>query len=199
MPERDLVELSAHVEQALADGVNLNLHAQAHARSILSELESPAADWPQFSVGLDERLYFSANHLICSGLELLEGPGREALSFKALTRGAEALEFLSTAPGDSRFSAPLEQLKAAVAYHIADHHARAYVMVERVRARGELGDWLSQMMVFLLDRDPFQLRRVTLSIFDGVETNDSHLAVWLANGQFDETHAIVNLGERSLA
>lgn len=199
MPQRDLTELSVQIEQALVDGVTLNLHAQAHARAILSELESPSAEWPEFSGGLDERLYFSANHLICSGLELLEGTGHEDLGFRALTRGAESLEFLATASRDSRFVAPSEMLKAAVAYHIADHHARAYVLVERVRQRSELADWISQMMVFLLDRNPQQLRSITLSVFDSQETNDANLATRLANGEFDETNAVVNLGERSMA
>lgn len=44
MPQRDLTELSVQIEQALVDGVTLNLHAQAHARAILSELESPSAE-----------------------------------------------------------------------------------------------------------------------------------------------------------
>src|SRR5271165_2448481 len=114
---RDLLQLSRWVEEALVDRITLNLQAQAHARGILAELGTPAADWPQFSTGLDERLYFSANYLICSGLELLEGAGYEGLGIRALVSGAESLEFLATAPNDSRFGKPLETLKAAVAYH----------------------------------------------------------------------------------
>ena len=196
---RNFPDLAARIEESLADRVLLNLHAQAHARAILSELRTPLAEQPQFTAGLDERLYLAANFLVCGGIDVLQGVGYENLSVRALTRGAESLEFLGTSATDRRFRTSSDTLKSAVAYHIAGHHARAYVLVERLRAKGSPGDWLSQIVLQLLDRNFLGLRNLTLDVFASAATNDAMLAALLERDDFDEATAISSLGERSLA
>lgn len=192
-------EFAEQLAAALRDPVRLNLHAQAHARSILIELGTPRQNWPNFTADLDRRLHAAANYLLAGGIDLIESEPHRALARDALTRGAEALEFLVAQPQDGRLAEPMELLRAATAYHIADHHARSYVISERLEARLEQLDPLARMIFFLLSRRPRNLRQATLDLFAAQQNRDDVVARQIALEEGNETVAVIALGERSLA
>lgn len=192
-------EFAEQIAAALRDPIRLNLHAQAHARSILIELGTQRHEWPNFTADLDRRLYASANHLLAGGIDLIESEPHRALARDALTRGAEALEYLVAQPQDGRLADPMELLRAATAYHIADHHARSYVICDRLEARSEQFDPLARMISFLLGRRPRSLRQTTLDLFAAQRNRDDVLARQIALEDGNETAAVIALGERSLA
>jgi hypothetical protein len=62
---------AATLRRAVAFAANAtvrNLHAQAHARSILRNLTEPSPEWPNFRSDLDERLHHAGHSLLWSGL-----------------------------------------------------------------------------------------------------------------------------------
>lgn len=198
MATRDLAQLSEKMETLLGDRVRRNLHAQAHARMILQQLGTPETEWPPFSASLDERLSYFANVAIVMALDLVDSVEHVTQARSLLTQGAEALEFLC-GTGKAKGCIPDELLKAAVAYHIAGHHARSYVLIQTATLREAESDDFSRMLVSLIRRDLAKTRDVTFDFFVGEVYSDSALAASLANGESTDDDAIANLGRRSLA
>ena len=121
---RDINAWAERWRGILADRSQGNIHAQAHAKQILHDLDTAIDDWPRFRVDLDVRLVHAAHLMLVAGLDFLDAGEHEDLATALLARGAESLEFaIATTP--SHLSSPDEVLKAAAAYHIAGHHARS--------------------------------------------------------------------------
>ena len=198
MPIRDLEQLSQSMEGLLSDEQGLNLHAQAHARSILHQLETPRTRWPHFRPKLDERLTYSANIMISRGLDLIEVPEYRALAEQIITRGAEALEFLCEV-GRIKGSLPDALLKSAIAYHIVGHHARSYVLMQKFGRLEAEGDFFSELVVALIQRDLAAARNQTFAIFDSPHFEDETVVDALVSGELADDDAIANLGRRSIA
>ncbi len=100
-----------------------NLHAQAHARSILRKLTDPSDDWPNFRADLDDRLHYVGHSLLWSGLQLLETGRRDDEVRSLLSTGAEALEFLSANPRYDSTTRIEQAVNATFGYYLAGHYA----------------------------------------------------------------------------
>jgi len=174
------------------------LHAQAHARAILIDSAAPREQWPSFSKQLDERLYYGANLLISGGLELLEGEGFADQAEKFLTRGAEAIEFLCNSIDSFKASPREELLKAALAYHIASRHARAYVLMNKLKKYPEQNNEFFELLIAIFERQLEHARSQTILLFEEEGNNDVTISTMLSNGEISPEEAVDRLGKRSL-
>lgn len=197
---RNLDQLAASLEELLDDGRLLNLQAQAHARTILSQLDTPRDEWPRFTASLDERLLYGAHLMLVRGMELVDTEGRAELSKRLLLRGAESLEFVANVP-QSRLSQFDERVNAAIAYHVAGYHARSYVMVSRLTEEEQTGvtsDALAPGILALLRRDLRDLSASCIRILANEAFQDVPIAAGLRGAEFQDDEAIAALGRRSL-
>lgn len=181
---RDIDELAERMSALLRDARLVNLHAQAHARSILAQLGTPADSYPRFRTDLDERAQYMAQMCIVHGLQLVGYPVHQELGRLLLSRGAEQLEFLA-ASTNRRLSRSDELLKAAIAYHVAGFHARAYLLMARLPP-GHVGDdpFIASLLA-LMRRD---LRLLATQVVEALATHnrsDRSLAGQLENGTLD--------------
>lgn len=174
---RDLAGLAARLQEYANTPLTTNLLRQAHARKMMIELGSVAAEWPNFSDRLDESLHFGASDLINGGVELLNTEYSD-LAKTFLFAGAEALEFLVASTETYRGSVLDEKLRSAAAYYLAGHHARAYVILEReLEDTAELGP-LEQLVALLLKQD----MRAAQQVVRGILVNESYSDPTLASG-----------------
>ena len=197
MTVRDIKELSRSMSAILSDSQGLNLHAQAHARSILHQLETPHDDWPSFRKDIDERLMYSANIMISHGIDLCGDEEHKELAEQLIIRGAEALEFICEL-GKVKASVPDELVKAAVAYHIVGHHARSYVIMQRLENKYKEGEKFTEVIKALMKKDLGLARKQTFEIFDLPVFDDNSVAEALSDGDISDDDAIANLGRRSI-
>src|SRR6266567_2139544 len=174
--------LVARLNDYAGDAESSNLHAQAHARAILQELESPKKAWPHFRGDLDERLYYGAHFQIWSALQLLDQGKSKVEAQEALLRGAEALEFLCKDPALDGGVRSEQLLKAGFAYYIAGHYARSYVLVNELPGLGaELPRPLS-LLLSVLQKHLQAARDTTLDLFSDESLSDSGIAGELEAG-----------------
>lgn len=195
---RDLSQLSQSMAGVLADPNLQNIHAQGHARAILNQLETPEEQWPAFRRDLDERLVYSANFMISYGLDLKDVPDYQVLANQLLSRGAEALEYLCDLKL-ARVSVADELLKAAVAYQIADYHARSYVLMQKLDGLQMEGDVFSGLIKALMQRDLKKTRYQSFIFFDQPDFDDASISGALYEGSLPYDDAIAHIGRRCLA
>ncbi len=198
---RDLAETALALQELLEDGALRNLQAQAHARTMLNQLGTSADDWHQFTEELDERLLYGAHVYLVRGMELIDIDSHAALGSSLLFRGAETLEFITdSARGPiSRFE---ERLNAALAYHVSGHHARSYVIADRLAEEEHTGrgpDGLATSLLALLRRDLRSLSTSCLKTLGSQTSQDQGVSKALREGALDDDDAIGNLGRRSLS
>ncbi len=198
MSGRDLKTFAKTIEQYASEDMTQNLHAQAHARAILIDSAAPRDQWPSFNPHLDERLYYGANLLISGGLELLESEGYAEQAEKFLTKGAEAIEFLCSSRDSLKASPREELLKAALAYHIAGRHARAYVLMDQLEKYPENENEYFGVLISILKRRLKRARRQTIRIFEKMGNNDETISTMLQKGEMSPEEAFDRLGKRSL-
>jgi len=196
MMARNISHWSESWTAILSDRTHENLHAQAHARQILNDLDTPVDDWPRFRRDLDDRLLHTAHLMLVAGLDFLDAGESDRLANSLLERGAESLEY-AVATRPSRMSVPDESLKAAVAYHIAGHHARSYVLSEPLVAQ-EWTDTLPRGLLALLRRDFSTLAGGLPSShrIEGLDTSDIDSA--LIRGDTTEDAALTAIGHGAL-
>src|SRR6266545_6854624 len=106
-----------------------NFVAQAHSRDILRYLRVSPEDWPAYTATLDDDLNYTAHFLLYQGLELKGGPNTSTQGDENLTLGAEILEYVHTKAGPYDPERACQIFTAALAYYIAGHFARAYVLI----------------------------------------------------------------------
>jgi hypothetical protein len=193
---RELEDQARLMRQLLQDAHYRNLHAQAHARHILDQLNTPVGEWPRFQSDLDERLIYSAHFMLVNGLDLVAERDHFDLARQLLTSGAEALEFVAgTSP--SRMSVEDELLRAAIGYHVGGHHARSYVLCNELRD-AEFSDPLAPAVLALVTRDLARLSSDVVSALSEESTSDAIVARALQEDQLDEYEGLRFLGHRSL-
>jgi len=168
----------------------LKLHAQAHARAILKELNAPEAEWPSFQKDLDIRLYYAAHCQIWKALQLLEVNHHKKQAKESLATGAEALEFLYLDSGSDPIVRDEELLKATLAYYISGHYARSYVLMkEAVDTLTNLPKRLD-LIVAILKKDLKRARLITLEAFNKNAVTDQTITDELGKGNLEDDEAI---------
>ncbi|MCA9273952.1 MAG: DEAD/DEAH box helicase [Phycisphaerales bacterium] len=193
---RDINAWAERWRGILADRSQGNIHAQAHAKQILHDLDTAIDDWPRFRVDLDVRLVHAAHLMLVAGLDFLDAGEHEDLATALLARGAESLEFaIATTP--SHLSSPDEVLKAAAAYHIAGHHARSYVLSEPLVSL-EWTDALPAGLLALLRRDFAGLASQLRGTKSLAITSAREVGVLLPEGAISEDDALTRIGHDSL-
>jgi len=128
--------------------------------------------------------------LISGGLELLEMNDFADSAERFLTNGAETIEFLCRSPGTFKVSLREEMLKAAIAYHIASRHARAYVLMEQLKNYPVSKDRFTELIIAILERRIADARQQTVHLFEDEQNNDVIVAGQLSSGEISPEEAI---------
>lgn len=198
---RDVANMAADLQDLLDNHGLLNLHAQAHARTMLNQLGTPAENWPRFTKSLDERLLYGAHLYLVRGMELIDSAEHAALASNLLLRGAEALEFIVDAPQGpiSKFD---ESLNAAIGYHVAGYHARSYVLADRlaqIEQAVQDSDAFAPSLLALLRRDLRSLSASCMSVLKSGDSQDASITRSLREGAVGDDDAIAAIGRRGLS
>jgi Lhr-like helicase len=174
-----------------------NFVAQAHSRDILRYLQVPPEKWPAYTDSLDDDLNYTAHYLLYQGLELRNQPGTAAESDAHLTLGAEILEYLHTRAGAGDPERVCQIFTAALAYYIAGHFARAFVLIRDLEASVPLPGYLRPLR-HLLMKDFGRLRGEIFGLLLNPEYADTRIAEHVAAGAMDEDQAVSRILEATL-
>jgi len=176
----------------------LKLHAQAHAREILRELNAPKKEWPLFQKDLDIRLTYAAHHQIWKGLQLLEANKHWKQVKEILVKGAEALEFLHKDVKSNAILRDDEILKASLTYYISGHYARSYVLMkENFNTSKKLPEYLD-IIVAILKKDFKKAYLIISDTFARDDLTDDAITKELTKGNLSDDVAISQILFHSL-
>lgn len=168
----------------------VNLHSQAHARSILQSLNAPEAEWPPFQKDLEFRLIYVSHYKIWRALELLEVGESQEQAKIFLMEGAEALEFLYKNVISDSASRLDELFKAIFAYYIAGHYARSYVLMkETLETTKKIPEHLD-LIAAIMRKDLKRAREITRDTFNNEIFTDHFISAQLDNEKIDDDTAI---------
>ena len=168
----------------------LKLHAQAHAREILRELNAPKKEWPLFQKDLDIRLTYAAHYQIWKGFQLLEANKHWKQVKEILVKGAEALEFLYKDVKSDAILRDNEILKASLTYYISGHYARSYVLMKEIfNTSKRLPEYLD-IIVAILKKDFKKAYLIILDTFARNELIDNTITNELTKGSLSDDEAI---------
>ncbi|MCZ3365674.1 MULTISPECIES: DEAD/DEAH box helicase [Methanobacterium] len=186
------------LEKFSEDYLDMRLEAQAHARSIISNLNPNKAQWPHFKKDLDIRLYYMANFQILSALNLLEFEKYQKPAKDYLKKGAEALEYLYKYPGcDSSISDEVI-FNSILAYYISGNYASAYVLSKEIDGKLELSD-PQKLIATFLKKDLKGALTKALNILNDRKYKDQIIANEILEGNIDENEAISRVFNYSIA
>ena len=176
----------------------LKLHAQAHAREILRELNAPKIEWPLFQKDLDIRLTYAAHYQIWKGLQLLEANKNCKEIKEILIKGAEALEFLYKDAKSNAILRDNEMLKASLTYYISGHYARSYVLMKEIfNTSKRLPEYLD-IIVAILKKDFKKAYLIILDTFARNDLTDDAITKELTKGNLSDDMAISQILFHSL-
>jgi hypothetical protein len=174
-----------------------NFVAQSHSRDVLRQLQVPEGEWPAFTATLDEDLVYAAQTLLYLGLQLKLAGALLSNADNYLTRGAEVLEYVY-ARTDNRDPERVSQLfTAALAYYMAGHFARAFVLVRDLEVNAPLPRFLRPIRHLLL-KEFRPLRGTVLDQLLRDEYDDAQIAAAVTAGDLDEDQAMCRVLEATL-
>ena len=176
----------------------LKLHAQAHARGILKELNAPENEWPIFQKDLDIRLTYAAHYQIWKGLQLLEVNKHRKQAKEIIVKGAEALEFLHKNVKSNTILRNDGLLKASLAYYISGHYACSYVLMKEIfNTSKKLPRYLG-LIVAILKKDFKKAYQIILETFTSNDLTDDAITNELIKGNLSDDVAISRILFHSL-
>src|SRR5437762_290928 len=111
-----------------------NFVAQSHSRDVLRQLRVPEDGWPEYTVSLDDDLAYAPQTLLYIGLILKSDDASPMEGNTYLTIGAEVLEYVYARANDDDPERVCQLFSAALAYYMAGHFARAFVLVRDLEA-----------------------------------------------------------------
>lgn len=193
-----LASLVSRSEELLTEGRFQNYVAQCHSRDVLRSMETPEVDWPRYTLNLDEDLVYAAQHLLYVGMNLIRSSQTHDKGTECLTLGAEILEHIYAGVVGSEDPERVTQLfSAALAYYMAGHFARAYVLVRDIEATEPLPRFVRPLRDLLL-KDFKGLRSFVLTRLLQNEYSDESLSARLASGEIGEQDAFCLVFEATL-
>jgi superfamily II DNA/RNA helicase len=184
-------------EAILHEGRFQNFVAQSHSRDVLRHLRVPPEQWPDYTDTLDEDLVYAAQTLLYLGLRLKLESSDPADGESYLTRGAEILEHVYARSDNSDPERVYQMFTAALAYYMAGHFARAFVLVRDIEAEAPLPRFLRPIRHLLL-KEFRPLRGVVLEHLLRAEYDDAEIAAAVMAGQLDEDQALCRILEATL-
>jgi superfamily II DNA/RNA helicase len=193
-----IASIRARIEELLATGRFQNYVAQCHSRDVLRSMRTPEADWPQYTANLDEDLVYTAQYLLYVGMNLKPLADTLHQGNDCLTLGAEILDHVYSGAVGSEDPERVTQLfSAALAYYMAGHFARAFVLVRDLEASRSLPRFVRPLRHFLL-KDFRRLRSFVLTSLFRDEYSDESLSARVASGEIGECEAICLVFEATL-
>jgi superfamily II DNA/RNA helicase len=184
-------------EAILAEGRFQHFVAQSHSRDVLRHLRVPEGEWPAYTATLDEDLVYGAQTLLYLGLRLKHEVAEPSEADTYLTRGAEILEYVHARADDSDPERVCQLFTAALAYYMAGHFARAFVLVRDLEADAPLPRFLRPVR-HLLMKDFRPLRSAVLEQLLRSEYDDAQIAAAVTAGDLDEDQALCRVLEATL-
>jgi superfamily II DNA/RNA helicase len=174
-----------------------NFLAQSHSRDVLRYLRTPKDDWPEYTGTLDEDLVYTAQYVLYLGLRLKDAPDTTILAAENLTLGAEILEHVYGRSDDEDPERVTQLFTAALAYYMAGHFARAFVLVRDLESQQTLPRFLRPLRHLIL-KDFGQLRSYVISQLIKAEYSDDAIAAQLERAQIGEDQAYCRVFEATL-
>lgn len=196
-PFDPLAGLRDQAEAILREGRFQNFVAQSHSRDILRHLHVSEEEWPSYTPSLDDDLVYAAQTLLYLGLQVKLASPAAADGDSYLTRGAEILEYVYARSDNSDPERVCQLFSAALAYYMAGHFARAYVLVRDLEAEAPLPRFLRPIRHLLL-KSFGPLRRVVLEQLLREEYDDEQMAAAVTAGELDEDQALCRALEATL-
>lgn len=196
-PSDDIAGLRASAEDILREGRFQNFAAQSHSRDVLRQMHIPEAEWPAYTPAIDEDLVYAAQTLLYVGLRLKRADAGSADADIYLTRGAEILEYVYARADDGDPERVCQLFSAALAYYMAGHFARAFVLVRDLEAETPLPRFLRPLR-HLLMKEFRPLRVEVLRQLFRSEYEDAELAAAVSAGVLDEDAALCRVLEATL-
>ncbi len=196
-PSDATADFRALAESILREGRFQNFVAQSHSRDILRHLHVPDTDWPAYTATLDEDLVYAAQTLLYVGLRLKLAEPASVEADAYLTRGGEVLEYVYARADDTDPERVCQLFTAALAYYMAGHFARAFVLVRDVEAETPLPRFLRPIR-HLLMKELRPLRATVLEQLLREEYDDGRIAAAVAAGDLDEDQALCRALEATL-
>ena len=195
-PSDHIGALREIADSVLREGRFQNFVAQSHSRDVLRQLRTPQDQWPAYSAGLDEDLVYAAQTLLYVGLRLkLESTPESGDGY--LTQGAEILEYVYSRGADDDPERVSQLFTAALAYYMAGHFARAFVLVRDLEGESPLPRFLRPLRHLLLKQHRLLRREVLDQLLLG-EYADDGIAAAVAAGELDEDAALCRILEATL-
>lgn len=142
MPSSQIAALREQAQAILQSGRFQNSVAQSHSRDVLRNLHVPITDWPSYTPTLDDDLVYASQSLLYFGLNLKLSSPDSTEGNEYLTRGAEVLEYLYSRADNTDPERPCQLFSAALAYYIAGHFARAFVLIRDLESEAPLPRFL---------------------------------------------------------
>jgi len=193
-----LPSLAARSEELLATGRFQNYIAQCHSRDVMRSMRTPEADWPQYTANLDEDLVYTAQYLLYIGMNLISSADYLVRGQECLTLGAEIIEHVYAGAVGSDDPERVTQLfTAALAYYMAGHFARAYVLVRDLESNEELPRFVQPLRHLLL-KDFRQLRVFVVSSLLREDYSDDALSRRVSSGELGDSEAYSLVFEATL-
>lgn len=184
-------------EEVLRTGRFQNFLAQSHSRDVLRYLGVPPEEWPAYTASLDEDLVYTAQYLLYLGLVLKSSVETAATGDSNLTLGAEILEHVYSRSEDDDPERVCQLFTAALAYYMAGHFARAFVLIRDLEAEETLPRFLQPLRHLLL-KEFGRLRADVIGRLVQTDYGDERLAQQVDAGELSEDGAICRVFEATL-
>jgi superfamily II DNA/RNA helicase len=184
-------------EAILREGRFQNFVAQSHSRDVLRSLHVPEDEWPTYTATIDEDLAYAGQTLLYLGLRLKQASAEASDADSFLIRGAEILEYIYARADNSDPERVCQLFTAALAYYMAGHFARAFVLVRDLEAEAPLPRFLRPIRHLLLKA--FRaLRGTVLDELLQTDYEDAQIATAVTDGELDEDQALCRVLEATL-
>lgn len=119
------------IAQSMLSGGIRNLVAQSKAKQVLREVNEIPEHFPNFELGLDDRVTFLAYGRLAAGCSLIE-MGESAEGYEELHAAADILESAHKTEAENESGSALHCLIGAMTFYACGQYSRAFVLLRKL-------------------------------------------------------------------